>query len=891
MRRIGLLLLAGIVPAAGQAPSIAPNGVVNAADYTSNFAPGTMIAISGSHLAARTAANTAMPVSGSLEGVTVEVREAGGVWTAAPVYFVSEGQVDVQLPFLNATQLRVRNAGGTSAAAAVTLAPRAPRIFTRTMDGRGEPILFRAGGYSWVSAAAPAAAGENLVLLLTGLGAVAPAKAAGAAGGDNGANGPRNAVADPVFVSFGGVEVAATFAGLMPGAAGVYQVEFQVPEGVPAGLQNLRVRVGAVNSQANVAAYASERQQVNVGPAGGEVAGPNGLRLQFPEGAVAGTVGIGLSPLSENSLSAALRAALAEMKLTFAFGFRLAAGVRFAAPVTATAPNETGFRVGMGVLVAEGRPESDGEPMLIDAVQVSGDTMTSSASGFPGVRGAGDYVFAVPQAPDGVTDVVHITGQVTLDGQPTAGILVGALDSPFVSLTDGSGTYIVYSGVGVSQLPRNVLLVAQSVGAVNVATAGERTAVVELRPVFGSQSAGLGTGGLNWPTPGFTPPTKQVPSTVLQRDDREERKYSAVRETARQLCTACKTAAGQAQVNLMNKISSGISDVRDQLLDGLRPQLCAFFQEPLKLGVNQTRTFTSYPLIWPGVKFGPPTTGLVCPGSIEFSPGSLTVFPRLEETGDPGDDPVRVTALDGLPPAPAEVAAGPTVTSDGPSLQVDLRGIRGGFGTLNGEAPVKKIGFDQRWTFSIPLGGLAIECPQELPSPPSVKITNPDGAAPVSVNALVEVSDCDTGEGSLTGLWMIPASSWPVTCSVNGYHAWCEPYVYTQQIPGNQLYPVPFMMQVCQKGNELTGHQIEPGVQIDFAGSVAGSGAARRVSFRLDAVADWFRIKITGVGAMQGSMEVQIDTFIAMDSSCGRETMACLGGGPSSVTFLPMPVF
>lgn len=288
---LGLLCVVSSVPLAAQAPAIANNGILNAADYTQSVAPGSMVAVFGSNLAPKTTAATTVPLPRTLEGVTVEVMPPGGVWTAAPLYFVSPAQINIQMPFLSSAtaQLRVRSAGGASAAATINLTLRAPRIFTRTMDGKGEPTLFHAKDFSWVSSAAPAVPGEFLVLLLTGLGAVSPVKEAGAPGGDNAANGPLNQVTEPVFVSFGGTEATAAFAGLMPGFPGVYQINFQVPEAAAAGSQALLVRAGAIRSQANVAAacarYASGAVVQVVPPAGGALT-TSGATVTLPAGLV-----------------------------------------------------------------------------------------------------------------------------------------------------------------------------------------------------------------------------------------------------------------------------------------------------------------------------------------------------------------------------------------------------------------------------------------------------------------------------------------------------------------------------------------------------------------------------------------------------------------------------
>jgi uncharacterized protein (TIGR03437 family) len=58
--------------------------------------------------------------------------------------------------------VRVRNANGVSGTDTVTLQARAPRLFSKTQDGKGEAIILHAN-CSLVSSASPAAPGEGRV--------------------------------------------------------------------------------------------------------------------------------------------------------------------------------------------------------------------------------------------------------------------------------------------------------------------------------------------------------------------------------------------------------------------------------------------------------------------------------------------------------------------------------------------------------------------------------------------------------------------------------------------------------------------------------------------------------------------------------------------------------
>ena len=148
--------------------------------------------------------------------------------------------------------MQVRNAGGTGDTQSVPVWPRAPKLITKTQDGKGDPILLHSKDYSLVSAQSPAMPNEYLVLLLTGLGAVNPPIAAGLPGGDNAGLGPLNIVTSTVTVSIGGRTLATSFAGLMPGFPGVYQVNFQVPPAFLPGSYSFYVMVDNAMSQDGV---------------------------------------------------------------------------------------------------------------------------------------------------------------------------------------------------------------------------------------------------------------------------------------------------------------------------------------------------------------------------------------------------------------------------------------------------------------------------------------------------------------------------------------------------------------------------------------------------------------------------------------------------------------
>jgi len=234
-------------------PAINTGGVVNAADYTASLAVGGIFSVFGTNLASGARSATSIPLPVALDGVSVEVVDGARVLNA-PLFFTSAGQINAQVPFditSSSVQVRVRSSQGLSSAQTVSILPRAPRLFTKTLDGKGEAILVHAD-YTVVSASAPASPSEIVILYLTGLGGVSPSITAGQAGGDGAVGGPLNRVNEEVIVTVDGRPAKVDFAGLAPYFVGLYQINFQVPEGAAAGMPAITVRAAQQESQAGV---------------------------------------------------------------------------------------------------------------------------------------------------------------------------------------------------------------------------------------------------------------------------------------------------------------------------------------------------------------------------------------------------------------------------------------------------------------------------------------------------------------------------------------------------------------------------------------------------------------------------------------------------------------
>jgi len=235
-----LLLLNSASPAS---PQIAGGGFGDV--FTGGggpFAPGEIVAIYGTGLGPAAGVGSTFDSSAALpvSSVGVSVAISG---LAAPLYYVSSGQVNVQIPYeLDGQQqasVSVSYNGATSRGEGIQIAARAPRLY---------PFIFNQDG-STNSAGNPAAAGSIVVLFATGLGVTSPPSVTGKA-----AVAPYPGPASPVRVLIDGQDGTILFAGLAPGTAGVMQVNVGLPAGIAANpAADVILTLGTARTQAGVA--------------------------------------------------------------------------------------------------------------------------------------------------------------------------------------------------------------------------------------------------------------------------------------------------------------------------------------------------------------------------------------------------------------------------------------------------------------------------------------------------------------------------------------------------------------------------------------------------------------------------------------------------------------
>ena len=217
---------------------------VSAASFKSVIAPGEIAALFGAGLAGGNASAQTQPLPTTLNGVQLLVNG-----TPAPLFFVSPGQINFQMP--RATVATTPSPGFNSATAlleimrdnqlirvgTVQVAPTTPSLFTVRANGLGEASAvdaLRGGGAPF---AATQANGQPNIIAVFGTGL-------GIDGTD--VNGDQAA---STRVTFDGVAGTVLYAGRAPGFTGLNQFNVQFPAGLASGARTLVLTRNGIASQ------------------------------------------------------------------------------------------------------------------------------------------------------------------------------------------------------------------------------------------------------------------------------------------------------------------------------------------------------------------------------------------------------------------------------------------------------------------------------------------------------------------------------------------------------------------------------------------------------------------------------------------------------------------
>ncbi len=210
------------------APILTPDGSLHvfAPVVGGSVGPGSIIQIYGDNLAAQPTLSSTLPLPTNLGGTSVLI---GGI--RAPIYYVSPGQINAQLPFELPTgrkyEIVVSANGALSTPNSIQVTATTPGV---AAFASGLIISQHLSG-ALVSEDLPAAPGEIIIFYLAGLGSLDTSVPTGTAA-------PLDRLVRPVVpptITFDGKDAPVAFAGLTPGLVGLYQINFQVPANAPDG--------------------------------------------------------------------------------------------------------------------------------------------------------------------------------------------------------------------------------------------------------------------------------------------------------------------------------------------------------------------------------------------------------------------------------------------------------------------------------------------------------------------------------------------------------------------------------------------------------------------------------------------------------------------------------
>jgi uncharacterized protein (TIGR03437 family) len=207
-------------------------GMRNNASGTIAFAPGMQVAVYGAGLAPSTQVTSHIPLPFQLAGVSATVN---GI--SAPVYSVSPGQVDIQIPYetgLGSAVLAINN-NGQVASFSFPVSVAAPGIYNFFLDNN-------------TGAQNSGLAGDVMTMFVSGVGDLTPSLATGATPSSFTPVPGLPVARLPLTVAVGGETAPVAFAGNASGLVGAIQINFTAPADLAPGPQPVIVTVGTAAS-------------------------------------------------------------------------------------------------------------------------------------------------------------------------------------------------------------------------------------------------------------------------------------------------------------------------------------------------------------------------------------------------------------------------------------------------------------------------------------------------------------------------------------------------------------------------------------------------------------------------------------------------------------------
>jgi uncharacterized protein (TIGR03437 family) len=260
------------------ANTAAIGAVVNAASYASGtvagsdigtVSPGELVTIFGANLAPTTPALMSITAGGFVDTASASGVSATVDGKPAPLIYVSETQISVQIPYEVAIGagkvVLVTNGANPAVTATVTTAATAPGLFTADGSGTGQAAALNYGAttmlYTLNSSTNLAKIGDTVILYLTGEGIYDTLSPLLGGVSDTGFVIPPGLTTTPQVnplptVSIGGVDASAgvAYAGPVVGSIiGVLQINVVVPVGSTTGTQvPVSVTIGGNPTQAGI---------------------------------------------------------------------------------------------------------------------------------------------------------------------------------------------------------------------------------------------------------------------------------------------------------------------------------------------------------------------------------------------------------------------------------------------------------------------------------------------------------------------------------------------------------------------------------------------------------------------------------------------------------------
>jgi uncharacterized protein (TIGR03437 family) len=213
---------------------------VNAASFLGPLSPGSIAAAFGTNLSSRTETAQSLPLPTRLANASVRLIDSAGAEHAAPLFFVSPGQINYLIPDQVAqgpARIVISNGDGEVSQGQAQIAASSPAIFTTTYDGRGAPVALTTFD------------GVNFESVTNADGSVREVSC-GSAWRPNYlmvfGTGYRRA--SNLRVRIGGTEITPMYAGAQGSFAGLDQLNVMIPPNLPGGMTDLSIQADGRSS-------------------------------------------------------------------------------------------------------------------------------------------------------------------------------------------------------------------------------------------------------------------------------------------------------------------------------------------------------------------------------------------------------------------------------------------------------------------------------------------------------------------------------------------------------------------------------------------------------------------------------------------------------------------